>query len=308
MTKHITVLLDQAVEGLITEPNGFYIDGTFGRGGHSRLVLAGLGEQGRLLGVDKDPEAVVVADALQAEDGRFEIEHGSFADMDAFARERGLEGKVDGILVDLGVSSPQLDVAERGFSFMNDGPLDMRMNTAAGQSAAEWVSSAGEEEMVRVFKVYGEEKFGTRMARAIIAYRAEQPITRTVQLANILAEANPVWPKRKHPATKAFQAIRIHVNNELGDLELMLDRALEILKPGGRLVCISFHSLEDRMVKRFIRQHEKGMDLPKGLPVTDAQLNKRLKSIGKAVKAEAGEVGENVRSRSAVMRIAEKLK
>jgi len=308
MAKHITVLLDQAVESLITEPNGFYIDGTFGRGGHSRLVLAGLGEHGRLLGIDKDPEAVVVANALKLEDKRFEIEHGSFADMDAFARERGLEGKVDGILVDLGVSSPQLDVAERGFSFMNDGPLDMRMNTAAGQSAADWVNSASEEEMVRVIKVYGEEKFGTRMARAIIAYRADKPITRTVQLANILAEANPVWPKRKHPATKAFQAIRIHVNNELGDLELMLERALEILKPGGRLVCISFHSLEDRMVKRFIRQQEKGLDLPKGLPVTDSQLNKRLKSIGKAIKAEASEVGDNVRSRSAVMRIAEKLK
>lgn len=305
--QHITVLLEQAVEGLITNPDGFYIDGTFGRGGHSRLVLAGLGEKGHLLGIDKDMEAIAVAQELKAEDDRFEIEHGSFAQMDEFAKARDVYGKVDGVLVDLGVSSPQLDVAERGFSFMNDGPLDMRMDTTAGQSAADWVNSASEEEMVRVFKVYGEEKFGTRMARAIIAYRAERQITRTVQLANILAEANPVWPKKKHPATKAFQAIRIHINNELTDLELMLDRALEVLKPGGRLVCISFHSLEDRMVKRFIRRHERGLDLPKGLPVMDSQLNKRLKSIGKAIKAEAAEVGSNVRSRSAMMRIAEKI-
>ncbi|MAZ90231.1 MAG: 16S rRNA (cytosine(1402)-N(4))-methyltransferase [Cellvibrionaceae bacterium] len=306
--EHITVLLNEAVEALITDPKGVYVDGTFGRGGHSRLVLGSLAPEGRLIGIDKDPVAIAEAEQLAAEDARFSIVHGSFAGLREFMGERDLDGKLDGILVDLGVSSPQLDVAERGFSFLNDGPLDMRMDTTRGMSAAQWVNSAEEAEIARVLKVYGEERFAKRMARAVVAEREQAPIERTLRLANIIKEANPAWEKGKHPATRAFQAIRIEVNNELGDLEAFLDQALEVLKPGGRLVAISFHSLEDRIVKRFIRGHEKGLDLPQGLPVMDSELNKRLKSIGKAVKAKGDEVSANVRSRSAIMRIAEKLK
>ncbi len=306
--EHITVLLNEAVEALIADPKGVYVDGTFGRGGHSRLVLGSLATEGRLIGVDKDPVAIAEAEQLAAEDSRFSIVHGSFAGLRDFMEERDLVGKLDGILVDLGVSSPQLDVAERGFSFLNDGPLDMRMDTTRGMSAAQWVNSAEEAEIARVLKVYGEERFAKRMARAVVAERDKAPIERTLRLANIIKEANPAWEKGKHPATRAFQAIRIEVNNELGDLEAFLDQALEVLKPGGRLVAISFHSLEDRIVKRFIRGHEKGLDLPQGLPVMESELNKRLKSIGKAVKAKGDEVSANVRSRSAIMRIAEKIK
>jgi len=306
--EHITVLLSEAVEALIADPKGVYVDGTFGRGGHSRQVLGSLATEGRLIGVDKDPVAIAEAEQLAAEDSRFSIVHGSFAGLRDFMEERDLVGKLDGILVDLGVSSPQLDVAERGFSFLNDGPLDMRMDTTRGMSAAQWVNSAEEAEIARVLKVYGEERFAKRMARAVVAERDKAPIERTLRLANIIKEANPAWEKGKHPATRAFQAIRIEVNNELGDLEAFLDQALEVLKPGGRLVAISFHSLEDRIVKRFIRGHEKGLDLPQGLPVMESELNKRLKSIGKAVKAKGDEVSANVRSRSAIMRIAEKIK
>ena len=206
------------------------------------------------------------------------------------------------------MSSPQLDDAERGFSFLNDGPLDMRMNPEAGESAAQWLARAEEKDIAQVLKVYGEERFGKRMARAIVEQRQEQSITRTAQLAKIVAEANPAWEKGKHPATRAFQAIRIQVNNELGDLEALLDQALEVLKPGGRLVAISFHSLEDRIVKRFIKHHERGGDLPPGLPLMESQINKRLKSVGKAVRESVDEVDENVRSRSAIMRVAEKIK
>ena len=306
--EHITVLLKEAVEALVVDPKGVYVDGTFGRGGHSRLVLGALDAEGSLIGIDKDPVAIAEGKSLEAEDSRFSIEHGSFAQLQEFMANRELDGKLDGILVDLGVSSPQLDVAERGFSFLNDGPLDMRMDTTRGMSAADWVNSAEEAEIARVLKVYGEERFAKRMANAVVAEREKAPIERTLRLANIIKEANPAWEKGKHPATRAFQAIRIEINNELGDLEALLDQALEVLRPGGRLVAISFHSLEDRIVKRFIRHHEKGMDLPAGLPVTDAELNKRLKSVGKAVKAQAGEVSTNVRSRSAIMRVAEKLK
>lgn len=305
--EHITVLLKEAVEALVVDPKGVYVDGTFGRGGHSRLVLGALDTEGSLIGIDKDPVAIAEGKSLEAEDSRFIIEHGSFAQLQEFMAGRELDGKLDGILVDLGVSSPQLDVAERGFSFLNDGPLDMRMDTTRGMSAADWVNSAEEAEIARVLKVYGEERFAKRMANAVVAEREKAPIERTLRLANIIKEANPAWEKGKHPATRAFQAIRIEINNELGDLEALLDQALEVLRPGGRLVAISFHSLEDRIVKRFIRHHEKGMDLPVGLPVTDAELNKRLKSVGKAVKAQSGEVSANVRSRSAIMRVAEKL-
>ncbi|WP_087106311.1 16S rRNA (cytosine(1402)-N(4))-methyltransferase RsmH [Parendozoicomonas haliclonae] len=301
--RHKTVLLDEAVECLIGDQNGLYVDGTFGRGGHSRLILSALGEGGRLMGIDKDPEAIAVAEQLMAEDQRFRICHGSFARIKEFAGEE----KVDGILLDLGVSSPQLDDASRGFSFMNDGPLDMRMDTSRGMSAADWLATAEEDEITDVIKRFGEEKFGRRMAKAIIAERQVTPITTTARLAKIIAEANPVWPKKIHPATKAFQGIRIFINSELDDLERVMEDSLELLKPGGRLVIISFHSLEDRMVKRFIRRHEKGDEVPSWVPLTDEQLNRKLKSVGKARKPGPVEVSANARARSAVMRVAERL-
>jgi 16S rRNA (cytosine1402-N4)-methyltransferase len=305
--QHITVLLNEAVEALVTDTSGFYVDGTFGRGGHSGLILQQLALDGRLLGIDKDLAAIATANARFGSDARFAIAHGSFAELAALIDERGMTGKVTGVLLDLGVSSPQLDEAERGFSFMQDGPLDMRMDQTCGQSAAEWVNSAGEDEITWVLKEFGEERFAKRMARAIIAERQKQPFTRTKHLAEVIKEANPAWEKGKHPATRAFQAIRIQVNNELGDLESVLDQALAVLAPGGRLVVISFHSLEDRVVKRFIRRQELGDPVPKGLPIRDDQLNKRMRSLGKAIKASDAEVNANVRSRSAVMRVAEKL-
>lgn len=305
--QHITVLLNEAVEALVTDTSGFYVDGTFGRGGHSGLILQQLALDGRLLGIDKDLTAIATANTRFGSDARFAIAHGSFAELAALIDERGMTGKVTGVLLDLGVSSPQLDEAERGFSFMQDGPLDMRMDQTCGQSAAEWVNSAGEDEITWVLKEFGEERFAKRMARAIIAERQKQPFTRTKHLAEVIKEANPAWEKGKHPATRAFQAIRIQVNNELGDLESVLDQALAVLAPGGRLVVISFHSLEDRVVKRFIRRQELGDPVPKGLPIRDDQLNKRMRSLGKAIKASDAEVNANVRSRSAVMRVAEKL-
>lgn len=305
--QHVTVLLHEAVDALVTDPAGFYVDGTFGRGGHSALALQKLSADGRLLGIDKDLAAIAAAQTKFAGDARFDIAHGSFAELASLIETRGMTGKVNGVLLDLGVSSPQLDEAERGFSFQNDGPLDMRMDQTRGQSAADWVNSASEDEIIWVFREYGEEKFAKRMARAIIAERQKAPFTRTKHLAEVIKEANPAWEKGKHPATRAFQAIRIQVNSELTDLEAVLDQALAVLAPGGRLVVISFHSLEDRVVKRFIRRQEQGDQVPKGLPIRDAQLNKRMCSCGKAIKASDAEVSANVRSRSAVMRVAEKL-
>ncbi|EAR59725.1 16S rRNA (cytosine(1402)-N(4))-methyltransferase RsmH [Neptuniibacter caesariensis] len=306
--KHITVLLDEAVDALVQDKSGFYVDGTFGRGGHSSLVLQGLDENGRLMGIDKDPTAIAHAHERFKDEERFSIAHGSFAQLQQFVTERGMDGKVDGVLLDLGVSSPQLDDASRGFSFLNDGPLDMRMDTSSGESAAEWIARAEESEIADVIYTYGEEKFSRRMAKAIVNYRAETPITTTAQLAKIIAEANPAWEKGKNPATRAFQGIRIHINKELEDLEKCLDQALDMLKVGGRLVVISFHSLEDRIVKRFIRQHVKGDEhLPPGIPFTNDMLKIRMKNVGKAKKASAGETKDNVRARSAVMRVAEKV-
>lgn len=306
-SQHITVLLNEAVAALVTDTSGFYVDGTFGRGGHSALIMQHLSADGRLLGIDKDLAAIATANARFADDPRFAIAHGSFAELAQLVEARGMRGKVAGVLLDLGVSSPQLDEADRGFSFMQDGPLDMRMDQTRGQSAADWVNTASEDDITWVFKEYGEERFAKRMARAIIAERQKTPFTRTKHLAEVIKEANPAWEKGKHPATRAFQAIRIQVNNELTDLDSVLEQALTVLAPGGRLVVISFHSLEDRAVKRFIRRQEMGDPVPKGLPVRDDQLNKRMRSLGKAIKASDEEVNANVRSRSAVMRVAEKL-
>jgi 16S rRNA (cytosine1402-N4)-methyltransferase len=304
---HKTVLLGEAVEALITDKEGFYVDGTFGRGGHSRLILRGLSEGGRLLGIDKDAQAVAVGSLDFADDQRFEIVRGSFSELAELLKERNVSVKVSGLLLDLGVSSPQLDQPERGFSFLHDAPLDMRMDQRSKLTAEDWVNSASAEEMAFVFKEYGEERFARRIAGAIVDARAERKIKTTTELAKIVSEANPAWEKGKHPATRVFQAIRIFINDELGELEQVLDQALEALRVGGRLVVISFHSLEDRKVKRFIHHHERGDNLPPGLPVTDDRLNKRLKRIGKAVKASNKEVSENPRSRSAVMRVAEKI-
>ncbi|MEH6824227.1 MAG: 16S rRNA (cytosine(1402)-N(4))-methyltransferase RsmH [Motiliproteus sp.] len=305
--KHKSVLLDEAVELLITDPAGSYVDGTFGRGGHSRLILSELAPEGRLLGFDKDPQAITVAEQLQQQDGRFECVHGSFAELRHQLEQRGLMGTLDGVLLDLGVSSPQLDDPERGFSFLNDGPLDMRMNPQAGESAAQWIARADEKEIADVMYLYGEERFSRRIAKAIVAERQLQPITTTARLAEIVKVANPKWERGKNPATRAFQGIRIYINSELDDLTACLEQALEGLKVGGRLVVISFHSLEDRIVKRFIRKHVRGDEAPLGLPVPQSMLNQRLKAVGKARKASDAEVSENVRSRSAIMRIAEKL-
>lgn len=307
---HITVLLEEAVEALAVRADGCYLDGTFGRGGHSRLILQNLGPEGRLLGFDKDPQAIATGQTLAAEDGRFVIVQRSFAELGAEAQARGLAGKVSGILLDLGVSSPQLDDPERGFSFMNDGPLDMRMDPSRGVSAAQFVNTAPAEEIARVFKEYGEERFSRRMAGAVVARRETQPFERTGDLAEVLKVANPAWEKGKNPATRAFQGLRIHVNNELGDLEAGLEAALEALEVGGRLVVISFHSLEDRIVKLFMRKLVKGEadNLPRNLPIRHQAFEPRIKLIGKAQFASDDETRANPRSRSAVMRVAEKLR
>lgn len=304
---HEAVLLEPAVAALISDDSGFYVDCTFGRGGHSRQVLAALQKDGRLLAIDKDPQAIVTAQEDFGTDPRFSVVQGSFSMLAELIEAAGMTGKVDGVLLDLGVSSPQLDEAQRGFSFIHDGPLDMRMNPNEGQSAAQWLASAGEQEIADVIYRYGEERFSRRMARAIVEYRKQTPITSTLQLAEIVKQANPAWEKHKHPATRAFQAIRIHINRELEDLHSVLTQALDVLAVGGRLVVISFHSLEDRIVKQFIAKQARGDDYPAGVPVQFADLNPRMKKIGKAIKATGEEVARNQRSRSAIMRIAEKI-
>ncbi|PNG12991.1 16S rRNA (cytosine(1402)-N(4))-methyltransferase RsmH [Stutzerimonas stutzeri] len=307
---HVTVLLDEAVAALAVRADGRYLDGTFGRGGHSRLLLRQLGPDGCLLGFDKDPLAIATGQALAAEDGRFVVVQRSFAELGAEVAQRGWTGTLSGVLLDLGVSSPQLDDPERGFSFLNDGPLDMRMDPSRGVSAAEWIATASEEDIARVFKEYGEERFAKRMARAVVQRRAERPFERTADLAQVLTVANPAWEKGKNPATRAFQGLRIFINNELGDLEAGLEAALEALEVGGRLVVISFHSLEDRIVKQFMRRHAKGEadTLPRDLPIIPEKFVPRLKLLGKPQYASAEEVKANPRSRSAVMRVAEKLR
>ena len=303
---HQTVLLHEAVDAVVTLPDGFYVDGTFGRGGHSRYLLQSLNSSGHVLGVDKDREAQATAHELAESEPRFLFFHGSFAELPQQLHEMGVDA-VDGILLDLGVSSPQLDDGDRGFSFMRDGPLDMRMDTSRGETAAQWLSRADLQDIAAVLKEYGEERFARRIASAIVAARTVSPIETTSQLARLVSEAHPRWEKHKHPATRSFQAIRIKVNRELEDLQAFLSVALDILRVGGRLVVISFHSLEDRLVKRYMRDMARGDSLPRGVPVTDSQLNRRMRLVGRSVKASAEEVADNVRARSAVMRIAEKI-
>ena len=305
--EHETVLLEEAVEALVTEPAGLYIDGTFGRGGHARALLSRLSANGALIAIDKDPQACAVARAEFSEDPRFEVVRGSFADLAEIVVERCKAGKVQGVLLDLGVSSPQLDDAERGFSFLRDGPLDMRMNPEEGESAAEWIARAEENDIAWVLKAYGEERFARRMAKAIVEARQQRAIARTSQLAEIVAAANPAWEKGKHPATRAFQAVRIFINRELEDLQEVLVAALDALAVGGRLVVISFHSLEDRLVKRFIREQVQGKPIPRGLPVMEKDIVRRMRAVGKAIKPGAEEINVNPRARSAVMRVAEKV-
>lgn len=302
---HTSVLLEGAVDTLVQNPDGVYLDGTFGRGGHSRLILSRLGDQGRLMAMDRDPQAI--AAAAEIDDARFHITQREFAHLADYAREQGVYGKLSGVLLDVGVSSPQLDDPERGFSFMRNGPLDMRMDPTQGESAAEFLARAKEADIAQVFKTYGEERYAKRLARAVVERRVEAPFTHTVDLAEVLKKAHPAWEKGKHPATKAFQGLRIYLNGELDQLDAALDAALEVLAPGGHLVIISFHSLEDRRVKRFIRHHVRGdTHLPRGVPIRDDQLNRRLEALSRGVRPSDEEVAGNPRARSAVMRAARK--
>lgn len=306
--QHIPVLLNESVDHLVTADNGIYVDATFGRGSHSQAILNRLNKQGRLIAFDKDPEAVAYAKQFFAHEPRFTIYHASFAKLQKYLSDLQLTGKIQGILFDLGVSSPQLDNPDRGFSFIREGKMDMRMDTTEGLSAVEWLAHVDETELANVLWKYGEEKFSRRIARAIVNARKANPITTTTELADIIKFAVPKTKKTqdKHPATRSFQAIRIAINQELTDLEQGLEQALEILAVGGRLAVISFHSLEDRIVKQFIKQHEKGKELPRGLPVKNEVFKMKLKSVTKAMKPSLTEINHNPRARSAILRIAEK--
>jgi 16S rRNA (cytosine1402-N4)-methyltransferase len=307
VAEHTPVLLDEVLAGLSVRSDGRYCDATFGRGGHTAAILGALGPAGRVVAIDRDPEAIRAGRRRFAAEARLTLVQGSFGSLEERVRAAGFEGELDGVLLDLGVSSPQLDEAARGFSFMQDGPLDMRMDNESGQSAAQWLAKAGEREIADVIRGLGEERFARRIARAVVAARAEAPITRTAALAALVAEAVPTREPGKHPATRTFQAIRIHVNGELDALESALPQAVRLLAPGGRLCAISFHSLEDRIVKRFIRREEQGDPVYAGLPNVPPHARARLKRVGGAVMAGEAEVRANPRARSAVLRVAERL-
>ncbi len=305
---HLPVMLQEVMAALHIHAAGIYVDATFGRGGHTAAILQRLDLGGRLIAIDKDPQAVEVARERSARDRHFTVFQGSFAMLEYFAEIEAVSGKVNGILFDLGVSSPQLDTAERGFSFLREGPLDMRMDTTQGESAAVWLARAAETDIAHALKIYGEERFAKRIARAIIRARQAAPITTTLQLAEIVAAANPAWERDKHPATRTFQAIRIHINRELQDLEQSLRQALKVLTPGGRLVVISFHSLEDRIVKRFMRDEARGgSDILPGMPVPATAFKPTMRVVGKPLFPSDAELAANPRARSAVLRAAEKL-
>ena len=301
------VLMGPVLDGLEIKADGNYVDGTFGRGGHSSAILERLNANGRLIAIDRDPQAIASVPRGLKEDPRFELLRGEIAELSTSIGERELTGRVDGLLLDLGVSSPQLDEAERGFSFLRDGPLDMRMDPDAGVSAAEWLESVEERELRRVLKIYGEETSATRIARAIVAARADAPISTTMQLAEIVSSVVPAHTRKKHPATKTFQAIRIFINRELEQLEAALDQSIDVLVTGGRLCVISFHSLEDRIVKRFMRNASRESEQYRGMPNVPAEFRPKLKTIGKVIVATAEEVTQNVRARSARLRIAERV-
>jgi 16S rRNA (cytosine1402-N4)-methyltransferase len=306
-TEHAPVLLGEALEALAVRDAGRYLDATLGRGGHSAAILGRLGEAGRLLAVDRDPEAIRAGERKFAGDERVSIIRGNFAELGRIAREGGFAGGFDGILLDLGVSSPQLDDAARGFSFLRDGPLDMRMDPDSGISAAGWLAAAPEGEIARVLRDYGEERHAKRIARALVRARDEAPIDTTGRLAALIAAAVPGREPGKHPATRSFQAIRIYLNDELAALDAALEQSLALLKPGGRLAVISFHSLEDRRVKRFMRRHAEVAEPWRGLPEIPAHARPQLRLVGKAVRAGDAELAANPRARSAVLRAAERL-
>ncbi len=302
---HVTVLLDKAVESLAIKADGIYMDATFGRGGHSRHILSVLGQSGRLVALDRDPQAIAAGAAIA--DARFQLVHRAFGELAEAAGEAGVSG-VDGVLFDVGVSSPQIDDGERGFSFRYDAPLDMRMDTTQGETAAEWLARAETREITEVIKNYGEERFAFQIAKKVVAARLEQPIVTTAQFAALVRATVRTREPGQDPATRSFQALRIHINQELRQLEVALPQALDLLKPGGRLVVISFHSLEDRIVKNFMRAQASPDTLPKGLPLRADQLPPpKLRLIGKAIRPDAAEVAANPRARSAVMRVAEKV-
>lgn len=305
---HAPVLHAEVITALAIRPDGYYVDGTYGRGGHSRSILDHLGENGRLIVMDKDPEAIKSAQKTFADDHRVTIVHGDFANMSEQLAELQLAEKIDGVLLDLGVSSPQLDDASRGFSFQKNGPLDMRMNPEQGESAAEWLSHADEKEIARVLWEYGEERFSRRIAKKIVETRELQAIEDTVSLSALISSCIPQRGQKKHPATRSFQAIRIHINHELERIGSLLESIFEVLKVGGRLLVISFHSLEDRLVKRFFKLQSSKPKVPRGLPLRESELvsNIRLKIIGKAIKAGTEELAVNPRARSAVLRIVER--
>lgn len=301
---HATVLLSEAVDALQVKPDGVYVDGTFGRGGHSRLILEKLGKHGKLIALDKDPAAVAAGKTIG--DTRFQIVHSGFEHLGAVLRERGIES-VDGVLLDLGVSSPQLDDEQRGFSFRFDAPLDMRMDTSRGRTAAEWLSEVDEGELAEVIRDFGEERFARQIARAIVVARQEHALLTTQQLVEVIARCVRTREPGKNPATRTFQAIRIHLNRELEELESVLPQCVGRLKTGGRMAIISFHSLEDRIVKRFMRDMAQGDKLPKSVPIRAADVPPgSLRLIGRAIRASMAEVAANPRARSAVLRVAER--
>lgn len=306
---HAPVLLPEALAGLKIKSAGFYIDGTLGRAGHAKAIHAQLSSGGKLWCFDKDIAAIDYAKNQFSDDGEVNLIHASFADLEFYLRENDKKGQVDGILLDLGVSSPQLDQAYRGFSFMQDGPLDMRMNSTTGITAAEWLNTAEQIDIKRVLFELGEENFAGLIAKNIVQYRDRAPFESTKQLASLIERTIPkrFQPKNKHAATRTFQAIRMHINNELSDLDVFLQNVVGCLKSGGRLAVISFHSLEDRIVKRFIQKQEKGPVLPKNIPLTELKRGPHLRKVGKAIKPQTTEIATNVRARSAILRIAEKV-
>ena len=304
--RHVPVLLNDAVEALAIRPEHILVDATYGRGGHSTALLAQLGGQGRLFALDRDPDALADAAIRFADEIRFEIRQANFADLAEVAEQWHIAGRVDGLLLDIGVSSPQLDTAERGFGIVRDGQLDMRMDTRSGETAADWLARVSETDLAQVLKTYGEERHARRIAAAIVAARSEAPIRRTGQLAEIVKLAHPAWPKHHHPATRTFQAIRIQINGELDALRSVLEQAQRVLRIGGRLAVISFHSLEDRIVKHALRAPQPPADWPRHLPLPP-MAGPVWRSIGKAVRAADAETDDNPRARSAVLRVAERI-